>query len=503
MSAAEPRAVDSNPGSNPGSSPRPGHRHRPRLTVLVKLLLAFAVPTVVLFALFAVVAYEVAHDDLEAELGTRLEAIASSAAMQIRGRYLVDLSPGDEEDRAYLNTLRKLDAVREATGVARVYVFDRDFLSRADTDDRTELGTRYFQAELDRHELARVFDEGAAASSVLFRGADGALYKAGYAPVLASEKEPEIVLALAVDAPAAFFERLADLRRSLLVYGVVLTVIVLSISVVVATLITRPVRHLVDAAERIGRGDLEAQVTRSSRDEIGFLAETMEAMRSDLRARDARLQLMLSGIAHEVRNPLGGIELFAGILRDELEPGDERMAHVARIEKELGYLKAVVNDFLDYARRPAPQLTDVDLAELAAEIVELSRAEAEAADVALSFDAQAPGEEATLVVRADAGQLRRALLNLVRNAIQASTRVPGGRVRVTVGRTRERGFVEVENHGHPLPDDVRERMFEPFFTTREKGTGLGLAFVNEIVHDHGGDIEVVTAESETRFRVLL
>jgi signal transduction histidine kinase len=492
--------------------------------VLVKLLLAFAVPTVVLFALFAVVAYEVAHDDLEAELGTRLEAIASSAAMQIRGRYLVDLGPGDERDRAYLNTLRKLDAVREATGVARVYVFDRDFLSRADTADQVELGTRYFQAELDRHELTRVFDDGAATSSVLFRGADGALYKAGYAPVQASEKEPEIVLALAVDAPAAFFERLADLRRSLLVYGVVLTLIVLGISVVVATLITRPVRHLVDAAERIGRGDLEAKVTRSSRDEIGFLAETMEAMRRDLRARDVRLQLMLSGIAHEVRNPLGGIELFAGILRDELDPGDERMAHVLRIDKELGYLKTVVNEFLDYARRPAPQLADVDLAELAAEVVELLRAEAETASVTLACAIQAPSQDSdagatresdsdteadtgqpmpAVAVRADAGQLRRVLLNLVRNAIQASAGVPDGRVGVTVGRARKRGYVEVENRGLPLPDEVRERMFEPFFTTREKGTGLGLAFVNEIVEDHGGEIQVVTGADETRFRVLL
>jgi signal transduction histidine kinase len=484
--------------SDSGVESRPaGSRHRPRLTILIKLLLAFAVPTMVLFTLFAVVAYEVARRDLEAELGTRLAAVAASAAQQVRGKYLVDLSPGADEDRAYLNTRRKLESVAEATGAARIYVFDRDFTSRADTAQDVEIGTHYFQAELDRHELVRVFDEGAAVSSVLFRGADGTLYKAGYAPVRASETEDEIVLALGLDAPAAYFERLADLRRSLLIYGGVLAFVVLAISVVVATLITRPVRHLVDAAERIGRGDWEAAVERTSSDEIGFLAETMDQMRRDLRARDQRLQLMLSGIAHEVRNPLGGIELFAGILRDELDAGDERRAHVQRIEKELAYLKAVVSDFLEYARRPALELAALDLAELCADVIELARADADAAGVPLYIDTE------PTPCRVDPGQLRRAVLNLVRNAVQASAGVDGGEVRVTVRPEDQGAAISVSNRGQPIPDEVREHMFEPFFTTREKGTGLGLAFVHEITVDHGGQVTVDSNDEYTTFRITL
>lgn len=473
-------------------------RHRPRLTVLAKLLLAFAVPTMVLFTVFAVVAHEVARRDLEAELGTRLAAVAASAAQQIRGKYLVSLGPGDEDDRAHLNARRKLEAVRRATGVARMYIFDRDFASRADTADGVEIGTTYYQAELDRHEIERVFAGGASVSSVLFRGADGELYKAGYAPVRASESDGDIALALGVSAPAAYFARLSALKRSLLLYGALLALIVLSISIVVAALITRPVRHLVEAAERIGRGDLEAPVVRTSSDEIGFLAETMDRMRGDLRARDQRMQLMLSGIAHEVRNPLGGIELFAGILRDELEPGDDRRAHVQRIEKELAYLKAVVDEFLDYARRPAPELGDIDLAELCTDVIELARPEADAAAVPLSADAagQVHG-------RADAGQVRRAVLNLIRNAIQASQGVDSPRVHVTVATEAGRPVIAVSNRGEPIADDVREHMFEPFFTTREKGTGLGLAFVHEIAVEHGGRITVDSAGGETRFRLEL
>jgi hypothetical protein len=102
--------------------------------------------------------------------------------------------------------------VAAVTG-AHLYVIDRDFVARADSDPAAPIGGRHYRAELDRSELARVF-AGATASSVTFEGAGGKIYKAGYAPIHASETEPEIVLALGVEAPAAYFDRLADLRAA-------------------------------------------------------------------------------------------------------------------------------------------------------------------------------------------------------------------------------------------------------------------------------------------------
>lgn len=473
-------------------------RRRPRLTILVKLMFAFVVPTALLFSLFAFVAYEVERRELEAELGRRLEDVASAASTRIRGHHLVDLAPGSEEDLRYKGAQRRIEQVAEATDVARIYIFDRDFLSRADTDE-VPIGTKYFQAELDRVELDRVFALGESVSSMLFEGNDGVLYKAGYAPIYASGDDRSIVLAIGVDAPADFFDRLADLREKLVVYGIVLALLVAVLAVIVAARITSPVRSLVDAAGRIGAGDLAQPVARSSRDEIGILAETMEQMRSDLRARDERMQLMLSGIAHEVRNPLGGIELFSGILREELGDDAEKRSHVERIDRELRYLQSVVESFLDYARRPAPQLAAVDLGELCRGVCEIEAADAERAGVELSAEV-----DHDVACRGDADQLKRALLNLVRNALQAAGQADEAR-RVVV-RARQRGDaaeIAVENTGPPIPEDIRERLFEPFFTTREKGTGLGLAFVREIVADHGGVISVASGPEGTVFAIKL
>jgi signal transduction histidine kinase len=461
---------------------------RPRPTILARLLFAFAVPTAALFTVFALIAHEVARRGLDDELAARLTSIASSAATQVRGKYLVEIAPGDEGDRGYQNVVHKLEVVAQATGV-HLYVFDRAFDSRADTARHVAIGTHYYQAELDRAELARVFD-GATAASVTFTGDDGRTYKVGYAPVRASDDDPRVVLAIAAQAPASYFEPLGDLRRTLFVYGVALVGVMAIATFIVAAFLTRPVRQLAAAAERIGAGDLAAPVEVKSGDELGRLADAMDHMRAQLAERDAHMQRMLAGIAHEVRNPLAGMTLFTGLLKEELADDDERRTHVLRIARELGYLERVVNDFLEYARRPRPDKAPLSARELLDDVAQLVAADADAAGVRVVVDGDA-------TLDADAAQLRRAVLNLARNAVQASPR--GGEVVLrAAGAT-----IAVANHGETIPADALAKIFEPFFTTREKGTGLGLAFVRDIARDHGGAVEVDSEDGRTEFRITL
>ena len=467
-----------------------------RATILLKLLVALVVPTVALFTVFAFVAFEVSRRDLDHELGQRLEAIAASATTQVRGKYLNELVPGNEEDRGFQNVIKKLEAISEVTG-AHLFVFDDKYNSRGDTTAGVKIGTHYFRAELDRAELVRVFELGRTASSVTFVGNDNKIYKTGYAAVRASETEPQIVLALGASAPASYFARLADLRDRLFVWGTWLLAVSVMAAFVATLLITRRVRRLVAAAERIGRGNLREPVRVTSDDELGVLGRTMERMREQLEQRDARTQQMLAGIAHEVRNPLAGMTLFVGILRDELTEQDARRGHVERIRRELGYLERVVNDFLEYARRPKPELRDEACDEVLAEVAQLISNDDVAVDVEPCYG---------LVARADRVQIRRALLNLAKNAVQAATAAGHrghGAVRLSAEDRGDEVALVVWNRGQEIPAEICERLFEPFYTTREKGTGLGLAFVREIAADHGGRIEVASAAGETTFTLVL
>jgi signal transduction histidine kinase len=475
-------------------------RVRFRAPILVKLLVALVLPALLLFTVFAFVAHEVSRRDLDEEVGRRLQAIAASAATTVRGKYVEELAPGDEGERAHQNYVNKLAALETATR-AHLYVFDKQFNSRLDTDKTVPIGTHYYHLELDRTEIARVFDNGETVASVTFEGKDGKTFKAGYAPVRAELVTQDtdggpIVLAIAAQAPAEYFDRLADLRQRLFLWGGGLMLVSILAAVIATLLITRNVRRLAAAAERIGAGDLREPIKAHSNDELGVLAQTMDRMRGQLAERDARMQQMLAGIAHEVRNPLAGMTLFAGILQDELPEGDERRGHVDRIRKELGYLERVVNEFLEFARRPRPELAPIPMRELLDEIAQLATTDSVRVAVTLIEDVTA---------KADRAQLRRAVLNLARNAVQAATAADqeGDVVRLSARLDGESLAIAVWNRGKEISPSTSGKLFEPFYTTREKGTGLGLAFVREIAIDHGGRVDVASADGETTFTIVI
>jgi signal transduction histidine kinase len=443
--------------------------------LLVRLLVGTIAPTVAALVVFGFFAHEVARRALEDELGRRLATAAAGAAATLLPEQLRAIGPGDEGSLTYANVRRRLEAAREHLGVRRVLAVTPDLEARGDTAGTLALGARAYELASDRVEIARAAG-GAPAASPLFVGHDGVPYKRAYAAI----GDPgDLGGLIAVEGNADYPATLAAFRRSLWLAGLAALAAVLALTVWLARRISGPVTRLAGAAARLGHGDLEAPIPNETRDEIGVLAQTLEETRVALQARDERTQMMLAGIAHEVRNPLGGLELYAGLLREALATEPERLEEIARIEREVGHLKTVVNEFLEFARRPPPHLEAVSLRPLFEEIRELSAAPGGAAIVV-----DATGD---LRVRADLGQLRRALLNLVRNAAAAAR---GGRVQIAARPAGSGVRIEVSDDGPGVPSALREQIFTPFFTTREKGTGLGLAFVREIVRAHGGDVAV-------------
>jgi signal transduction histidine kinase len=452
----------------------------PRQRLLARLLVGTLVPTVAALGVFGVFAHEVARRALEDELGRRLATAAAGAAATILPEQLEAFGAGDEDSLTAANVRRKLEAARERLGVRRVLVVAADLTGRGDTAGRLALGAAAYELGADKAEIEGARG-GTPAASPLFVGHDGLPYKRAYAAV----GEPGAVAGLiAVEGNADYYVALAAFRHKLLLAGVLALVAVLALTALVARRISGPVVRLADAAARLGRGELAARIPVETRDEIGFLASTLDDTRAALHARDERLQMMLAGIAHEVRNPLGGLELYAGLLRDALAGQPDRLAEVARIERELAHLRTVVSEFLEYARRPGIELASVPLRPLLEEVREMT-----AGPAGVSVVVEAPNG---LVVRADAGQLRRALLNLARNAA-AAMQGRAGDVVLAASAAPGRVRLEVRDRGPGVPADLRDKIFTPFFTTREKGTGLGLAFVREIVRDHGGDVTVADA----------
>ena len=159
---------------------------------------------------------------------------------------------------------------------------------------------------------------------------------------------------------------------------------------------------------------------------------------------------------------------------------------VQRSQRELEYLGRVVTEFLDYARQARLEVHPVALGPLAQEVAALVAGEAEARSVRLVVEA-----DGAPVAAADPEKLRRAILNVLRNAVQATP--AGGLVSVLAYEASGRSRLRIRDTGAGMTPDVLDKIFDAFYTTKERGTGLGLALVQKIVDSHGGRIDVESA----------
>jgi two-component system, NtrC family, sensor kinase len=267
----------------------------------------------------------------------------------------------------------------------------------------------------------------------------------------------------------------------------------------IATRTLRPLRTLAERAREIARGDYQKRVDASSPDEIGALGREFNAMAAALDEREQRLirseRLAAVGkiaaqITHEVRNPLSSIGLNAEMLEDELSalPKDrvgEATALARAIVKEVDRLTEITEEYLRFARLPRPKLEREDLGAIVSSLVAFMRPELETRGITVDakIDASLPP------VAADEHQLRQALLNLLRNAAEAMN---GGGTLTVIARTLDARALEmiVSDTGQGIAPEHLAKIFDPFFSTKEGGTGLGLALTQQIIAEHGGRIDV-------------
>ncbi len=458
---------------------------------MAKVLAVFVIPTLLLVVVYGGLAYFAGSRGLEDELGSRLVAIGQAISAEMsdgfEAKQLARLDA--DKTRTIENFRERLQATRDRTGVRRIYIFDESQTSLVDTDETVRFGDRLYALEADQIELKRTFEEGATARSVLFTADDGTRYKIGYAPI---SLEGETIAAIGVEGSAEYFDVLTEFSTALSFIGVLGLLGVIFAGTLFARRITRPVNRLVDEARRLGRGEWDESIAPPDADpngdEIAFLAHTFDEMRRDVRNRDHQMQMMLSGIAHEVRNPLGGMELFCGLLEEDIRAGDDPDKHdkldkVGKIQRELGYLERVVTDFLDFAREVPLDLERFQATEFASEIQELMHGEVVDAGATLSFEVE-DGAELTV----DRTRIRRAVINVIRNAYQAMSEP--GEIRVSIAEDGPERVISVTDSGPGIPAEQLEEILTPFFTTKEKGSGLGLALTQNIVHEHGGTMRV-------------
>ena len=272
-----------------------------------------------------------------------------------------------------------------------------------------------------------------------------------------------------------------------------------------AARVTRPVQKLVSAAREVAQGNWNARVDVRGRDEVGQLAKSFNQMTTQLvEQREKLVQVervaawreLARRLAHELKNPLFPLQTTVENLQRAREQNSAQFDEVFRESThimlgEIDNLKAIVSRFSDFAKMPQPELAPVHLNEIVRNVVKLFEAQFSAVGRP-PITPELHLQENLPTIQADATLLHRAIENLILNAMDA---MPAGGVLMLRTQKIEHGVsLEVSDTGTGLTPEESERIFTPYYTSKQHGSGLGLAIVQAIVADHGGRISV---ESES------
>ena len=302
-----------------------------------------------------------------------------------------------------------------------------------------------------------------------------------------------------------YLDDFSELSRQALVSRVLVTLAVFALGMLVSLYLSwsfsRPVQQLTKAARQVAAGDLSVQVPSDGSDEIGSLARTFNEMVEGLRAsrqleerlhfaeRSTAMGRLASALAHEIRNPLNFINLSIDHVRERMAPDDNRRREdfdriLSNVKAEISRLNRLVRDFLSFGKPMRLDQRTCALDELVREVAAVVDHKAKDQGIVLAIQIEA----AVPTIVADPELLKTCLLNLMINAIDA---MPTGGV-LTVGLRRDQDdvVITVADTGQGMSAQEIHEAFEPYFSTKETGVGLGLALTRKIVEDHGGAVEL-------------
>lgn len=475
----------------------------PRKTIARRVLASFAI-TLVAFAVtvgYSVVAQRRAAQDTE-ELARGYVPVAlrlgQLRATQATLSTLVDGIPDERNPLSTRLLLQTLVSVRRAR-FSETRAAVQQGLAAVGSPESRELATSLV-GDLAAAETA--LDDDARDFQALFAAMDAGdkdTVNRMLVDVGSMEHGADARLHAMADRVASSMDTLsADARRRelrTLFLLVALAALTLGVGIAVSLHVRRllaPLARVTERAQAVAHGDLTPHEVVPTPDEIGELATAFERMVGALSTAQAQalsnerlaaIGKMAAHVTHEIRNPLSSIGLNLELLDEELDKaGAESKALLQAIAREVHRLELLSEEYLRLARLPSPRLEADDVAAAVREVVDFARPELERAGCRVVVDVANDLPPALF----DEAQIRQALLNLLRNAREAMP--DGGAIDVKAAAEGMSVVVRVEDRGGGIPDDIRPRVFDPFFSTKGEGTGLGLAITRQIVTAHGGTV---------------
>ncbi len=324
---------------------------------------------------------------------------------------------------------------------------------------------------------------------------------------------------LDLDVSIKPIEELVSSTRRLVLEGagITLLTVVGLIFLITSIWVRAPLSKVTNAMKRVEEGNLDARVNLISRDELGRVAQTFNSMVESLRKNKEDLEIlhqrelertqrmatlgeMAEAIAHEIRNPIAGVSASIKIIREELKKDDPRAEVFDEIYFQIDRIEKIVSNLLQFARKSTPQFSFFYIHGLIEKTLQLFSFQFQKQQINIDkeFQSDLP------CIYSDPEHIQSVLMNLILNAIQAMT--GGGKLTVKTFFKPEDEMVHlmITDTGKGISGESLSKIFKPFYSTKAKGAGLGLAIVEKIVQEHGGKVAISSkAEVGTAVEISL
>jgi signal transduction histidine kinase len=453
------------------------------LTLKTRIMVIFSLISLLLVGSMAFIGYQFTRDIYLRQIEDQMVMMNNIIAGDLNTGYL-DYIQSDNQNTAFRYYENKLREFNSTMGLNNIFLFDKDLNIMVKVkDDISSARLKINRSEIDNLKISE------SAISLPFKSNDNSWYHWGFYRL---SKDYYI----GIQESAQRLDKLDSLTiifTGISILGLLLTIFA---AWFVAKAIGVPINQLVHFSDEIGKGHYTAEPPKITTGELAFLNNALIKMRDGILQHQEEKEKLLAEIAHEIRNPLGGVELLAGLINENLSEDDKNREYAGKIMREIQGLKRQVNDYLQFSRSAPPRPQHFDLSRVMAEIQEMNKSQLAQKNIKLIW------ENNISDLKFDLSHMRQILLNLVNNSINILPE--NGKIWVYANRNGKHAYISVSDNGPGIANDDLENIFEPFYSKRNGGTGLGLAICRKLCNENNARLKVENnKESGCTFTIVI
>ena len=439
-----------------------------------RIIITFSLLTLLLVFVFTMISYYTVRTVYLEQLEHQIELFTRVISANLDSRFLEYLNA--EQDNSFSKTYYEDLLIKQKNQMEfiQAFIFDKDFNLIVGMSSGGENINIQAALLLNNGEVNQLLP-GESITSEPFKGNDGQWYLWGFHRINEN-------YFLGIQESADRLARVDQLSKIFIGIGILAILLTLLAGILLAHTLSSPINKLVKFSRALGSGAFDTPVPENSVGEIGILVNALDHMRQDLQRFHQEREEMLAQIAHEIKNPLGGIELLAGLVREDLQENKLDTNYAIKIQQEIANLKSQINAYLNFSR---PVLAKPELIEIN-KIIEEAQRTLKKQFSEKQINLQLPDSKPS--IKFDPNHLKQILTNLLSNSIEACP--VGGSISIHFIQKSDKWFLSITDDGQGIPEENLNRIFEPFFTSSPGGTGLGLAVCRKFCLENGAVIRV-------------